>query len=64
MGYWWIQTYILVSEPGGTLKAAGWEFVGLAGGDEWDRPSRKRKAASAPELKQKWRKVFVKEEDR
>lgn len=35
MGYEKIITYILQSENGGSLKAAGWECAGLAGGKEW-----------------------------
>lgn len=35
MGYSKIITYILESENGGSLKAAGWNCAGLAGGIEW-----------------------------
>lgn len=35
MGYEKIITYILQSENGGSLKAAGWKCAGLAGGKEW-----------------------------
>ena len=35
MGYSKIITYILESENGGSLKAAGWKCAGLAGGIEW-----------------------------
>ena len=35
MGYSKIITYILKSENGGSLKAAGWKCAGLAGGLEW-----------------------------
>ena len=37
MGYGRIQTYILASEPGTSLKAAGWVCEGPAGGGEWKR---------------------------
>ena len=32
MGFDKIQTYILVSEPGTSLRAAGWSFNGIGGG--------------------------------
>ena len=35
-------TYILDSEPGTSLKAAGWVRVGPAGGGSWSVPSRPR----------------------
>ena len=35
MGYEKIITYILQSENGGSLRAAGWKCSGLAGGKEW-----------------------------
>ena len=35
MGYSKIITYILESESGVSLKAAGWECAGLAGGKQW-----------------------------
>lgn len=43
MGYRKIITYILASEPGTTLKAAGWIFAGEAGGGNWNCQSRPRK---------------------
>lgn len=35
MGYKKVITYILESEPGTSLKAAGWKCVGQAGGERW-----------------------------
>ena len=35
LGYRKIITYTLDSEPGTTLRAAGWSCAGLAGGKEW-----------------------------
>lgn len=35
MGYHKLITYILESEPGTSLKAAGWKCVGQAGGLRW-----------------------------
>jgi hypothetical protein len=61
MGYKKIITYTLISESGISLKAAGWEQVGIVKGMEkgWDRPSRARvKAERYPtEDKIKWQKV-------
>lgn len=36
MGYLRIQTYILETEHGTTLKAAGWTNEGAAGGGQWN----------------------------
>lgn len=54
MGYERIITYILESEPGTSLKAAGWKFVRYAGGGSWSRPSRKREDKAPLERKQLW----------
>lgn len=42
MGYKRVITYTLISEPGTSLKAAGFQFDGEAGGTTWDVPSRHR----------------------
>lgn len=42
MGYRKLTTCILDTEPGTTLKAAGWRLVGKAGGGSWSVPSRPR----------------------
>lgn len=42
MGYRRLITYILESEPGTSLRAAGWREVGRAGGGSWGRQSRPR----------------------
>ncbi len=42
LGYRKLITYILESERGTSLKAAGWNCIGTAGGGTWDRPSRIR----------------------
>lgn len=42
LGYKRCITYLMDSEPGTSLLAAGWECVGLAGGGSWNRPSRPR----------------------
>lgn len=42
MGYRKLVTYILASESGISLRAAGWKEIGKAGGGSWSRPSRER----------------------
>lgn len=54
MGYARIITYILGSEPGTSLKAAGWRFVRLTGGGGWSRPSRPRDDKHPIGPKQLW----------
>lgn len=41
-GYNRIGTYILASEPGSSLQAAGWRCLGERGGGSWSVPSRPR----------------------
>lgn len=42
MGYRKLITYILASEPGTSLNAAGWKIVGTVVGRSWDCASRPR----------------------
>ncbi len=42
MGYRKVITYILLTEPGTSLTAAGWRCVGTVTGRSWDRASRPR----------------------
>ena len=42
LGYGRLITYILDTEPGTTLKAAGWKCLGQRGGGSWSVPSRPR----------------------
>lgn len=42
LGYTRIGTYILASEPGTSLTAAGWRLIGQRGGGSWSVPSRPR----------------------
>lgn len=42
MGYRRLITYILDSEPGTSLVAAGWRLVGARGGGSWGREERPR----------------------
>ncbi|HET8695000.1 MAG TPA: XF1762 family protein [Aquabacterium sp.] len=47
-------TYILASESGASLKAAGWEFLWDVKGRSWDCPSRPRIDKHPTENKQAW----------
>lgn len=42
LGYKRIGTYILASEPGTSLVAAGWRMIGETAGGSWSRGSRPR----------------------
>lgn len=42
LGYRKMITYILNTEPGTSLKAAGWKVIGERGGGSWSVPSRPR----------------------
>jgi len=42
MGYRRLVTFILSAEPGISLKAAGWKFIGTTPGRSWSVPSRPR----------------------
>ena len=57
LGYRRLITYILGSEPGISLRAAGWREVGRAGGGEWGRKGRPRIATHPTEQKTLWEAV-------
>lgn len=40
LGYRRLLTYTLNTEPGTSLRAAGWKLIGERGGGSWNRPSR------------------------
>lgn len=42
LGFKRIGTYILASEPGTSLTAAGWRLIGETGGGSWSRSNRPR----------------------
>ena len=50
MGFERIQTYILDTEQGTSLKAAGWSYDGVYGGGRWDisRPGRRNDQPTSP----------------
>lgn len=57
MGYSKIITYILQSETGVSLRAAGWvREMEKCGGGSWDTPSRRRATKAPTEPKQRWAK--------
>ena len=57
MGFTKIQTYILESEPGTTLKASGWTFEILGEIGNWtNRPNRNNDLARC--RKQRWSKTL------
>jgi hypothetical protein len=54
MGYKRLITYILESEPGISVRAAGWREIGTAGGGSWSRPSRPRTDKHPTERKRRF----------
>jgi hypothetical protein len=63
MGYSKIITYILCTEPGDSLKAAGWKKEGETSGGSWDRPSRRRTTTAPTIQKVRWAR-YLKQEGR
>lgn len=55
LGYSEVWTYTLPDEPGTSLRAAGFEDMGLSDGGSYDRPSRARRPPVRPEPKRRWR---------
>lgn len=59
MGFERIQTYVLESEHGTSLKAAGWTCEGEAGGGQWKHTDGKPRRTDQPtEKKQRWAKTL------
>lgn len=57
MGYRRIQTYVLASERGTSLLAAGWVCEGEAGGGQWKHTDGKPRRTDQPtEMKARWAK--------
>jgi hypothetical protein len=48
LGYWRIGTYILASEPGTSLKAAGWTEAHRTRGRDWNCKSRDGRRTDQP----------------
>lgn len=62
LGYREAWTYTLPSEPGTSLRAAGFMEEGMTAGGEHDRPNqtnRRRRAAEQPQPKRRWRRILV-----
>lgn len=53
-GYEKAQTFILESEPGTSLRAAGWKPVAVSDGGSWSRPSRGREDDAPLDRKVRW----------
>ena len=49
-----VLTYTLVTEPGTSLRAAGWVAVATTAGGEWDTPARPRRPGANTEPKIRW----------
>lgn len=59
MGFEYIQTYILDSELGTSLKASGWVFDGMTKGRDWNVLNRGGRRTDQPMVdKQRWVKRF------
>jgi hypothetical protein len=57
MGFAKIQTYILATEPGTSLKAAGWIKTGVTSGGNWNHSWRKGRREDQPMIpKTRWEK--------
>ena len=63
MGFDWIQTFTLPEEGGASLRAAGWECLGEAGGGSWNkggaRSHKNRREDQPQQVKHKWRKLLT-----
>jgi hypothetical protein len=53
LGYRKLVSYTLASEPGTSLRAAGWRVVGEVKPQTWDRPSRARDPGH-PQQRLRW----------
>lgn len=58
LGYRRLLTYTLASEPGSSLRGAGWSPTRITGGDTWNRPNRERCDSQSTEPKQRWEAVL------
>jgi len=60
MGYRRIQTYILDTEPGTSLKASGWTSEGEAGGGQWKHTDGKPRRTDQPTgMKERWARTLT-----
>ena len=62
MGYKKVVTYILDTETGSSLKAAGYKCEGKAGGVEWTGKRKPKKPEQYPhQMKTRWVKISKKQ---
>lgn len=54
LGYVKLITYTLSTEPGVSLRAAGFEQTGETAGGSWSRPSRPRNGKHPLDIKRRW----------
>ena len=54
LGYRRLITYTLNSEPGTSLRAAGWRIIGQTSGKSWNQPSRPRIDRHPLQMRFKW----------
>jgi len=54
MGFRRLITYTLPSDPGTSLRAAGWKLIGEAGGGSWSRKDRPRVDEHPTQTKLRW----------
>lgn len=57
LGYRKLVTYTLNTEPGSSLRGAGWKLIGEAGGGTWKRASRPRIDKHPTQRKFRWEAV-------
>jgi len=59
MGFWKIQTYLLDTEPGISLKASGWVLENVSRGGNWALGNRADRRTDQPQgPKQRWAKTL------
>ena len=58
MGYSKIITYVLESESGASLRAAGWNEELTTSGGSWDRPSRQRSTTAPTTPKRRFSRIL------
>ena len=54
LGYEKIYTYTLLTEPGSSLRADGWQLEGQSSGHQWSTPKRPRAPDQQPGKKNRW----------
>lgn len=63
LGYKRLVTYTLDTEPGTSLRAAGWREIGAAGGGSWSRRSRPRVDTHPTQGKIRWEALVTAQSD-